>query len=76
MRVILILLFTLSLTYACNTTEYVILRNKNETDQGLVLRTKSRCDGVRCLYHDECDSLICLKVDNENRGDIEGICSS
>ncbi len=54
----------------------MILQNKNETYEGLALRTRFRCNGVRCLYHDDCFSKICLKVDNDNRADVEGICSA
>lgn len=61
---------------ACNTTEYMIIENKNDSYPGLALRTRFRCDGIRCLYHSDCQSEICLKVDNENRADVEGICSA
>lgn len=63
-------------TWACNTTEYMIIENKNDTHPGLALRTRFRCEGTRCLYHSDCQSEICLKVDNENRADVEGICSA
>jgi hypothetical protein len=66
----------MTVTQACNQTEYIILKNKDDTQPGLALRTRFRCDGVRCLYHEDCASRICLKVDNENRADIEGICSA
>ena len=50
----LCLLLNAPIVWACNTTEYMILRNKNDVDPGLALRTKFRCDGVRCLYHSDC----------------------
>ena len=76
MRGTLILFLSLGASLACNTTEYVILRNKNGTDPGLALRTGNRCEGVRCLYHDDClPNMMCLRMDNEARSDVEGICS-
>jgi hypothetical protein len=52
-----------------------VLKNKNDTFPGLASKTYNRCEGVRCIFHEECETNYCFKADYVSRADVVGVCS-
>ncbi|TNV79792.1 hypothetical protein FGO68_gene8392 [Halteria grandinella] len=58
----------------CNSTEQTTFK----TPDNIYNATPSlnRCNSVRCLYHSDCQSKNCLKLDNQEHMNLEGICAN
>lgn len=54
----------------CNQTEFYL-----QTGGSTVTRATNRCDATVCLYHSDCASNYCMKIDTVERISIEGLCA-
>ena len=55
---------------SCNTTEFFSKALTSST-----IRSVNRCNSVSCLYHSDCQSQFCLKMDSMEQVAVEGVCA-
>ena len=60
----LLLALTIAKGDTCNATEYYTFKSPTDSGQYNSTRSINRCNSVRCLYHSDCQSKVCLKLDN------------